>query len=103
MTEIQWLVDIMLHHKLPEAVKEKFISRIGEVEANYSKPVVRPIPPPMHAQTPSTQKILDEMAQDTIQVAQTPAVAAALQSRQEAIKQAASGKPEPGRTSPRKF
>lgn len=34
MTEIQWLVDVMLNHKLSESVKQKFIARIGEVEAN---------------------------------------------------------------------
>ena len=74
MTEIQWLVDLMLNHKLPEPVKQKFIARIGEVEASLARtqptqamlnqalqPIIRPSP---MAQSPSTQKILDGMAQE---------------------------------------
>lgn len=50
MTEIQWLVQLMLDHKLPGPVKEKFIARIGEVEAALStKPrpmITQPNSPP---------------------------------------------------------
>lgn len=68
MTEIQWLVDIILHHKLPVPLMEKFVARIGEVEANLSisKPQPRPLQPPaQQAQVPSMQKILDEMSSET--------------------------------------
>lgn len=32
MTEIQFLISLLLEHKLPEAVKTKLIARIGDVE-----------------------------------------------------------------------
>lgn len=97
---------MLTKHKLSSALKDLFIERIGEVEANLvpkahgSRPVVNAGP----VQAASTQKLLDEMAAQTgVPIAQTPQAAAALESRQLAIKVATSGKPEPGRTSPRKF
>jgi hypothetical protein len=68
MTEIQWLCDVLLNFKLPSPVKDRFIARIGEVEAGLSRPTImapqitmqnRPIIPQMQAA--STQKILDEI------------------------------------------
>lgn len=115
MTELQWLIKILTQHKLPNILKDLFIERIGEVEINLvpkahgSRPIVNFGPVTTSSQAPSTQKILDEMAQETevqsqsLPTAHTPAAAAALRSRQEAIKAAASDKPEAGRTSPRKF
>jgi len=109
MTELQFLIKILTQQKLSSSLKDIFIERIGEVEASLSRPAqVLPRPPVNQTgQAPSTQRILEQMAQDPAAamaaVAQTPMAAAALESRQLAIKQAASGKPEPGRTSPRKF
>jgi hypothetical protein len=120
MTEIQWLVDVMLHHKLPGPVKDKFIARIGEVETllNQQPKVLVQRSSGVNIpgyQAPSTQKILDEMNQSLENInkhdnssgiptiAQTQATANALHQRAEAIKIATSGKPEAGRTSPRKF
>lgn len=115
MTEIQWLVDIMLNNKLSEPVKQKFIARIGEVEAKLTpaKPSVYqgPIHPTAQSQSPSTQAALarqqaegiDPFAGSTSPVAQTMVAAQALNARQQAIAIAASGAPEKGRTSPRKF
>lgn len=72
MTEIQWLVEIMLNHKLPAPVKDRFIARIGEVESNLSKqsiPVRAPIiHPGMPIQAASTQRILDEMKEINVQI-----------------------------------
>lgn len=108
MTELQWLIKLLTQHKLSPALKDLFIERIGEVEASLSRPA--PVRAPIitsSQQAPSTQRLLDQMAQDTGVsvpfVAQTVQAAEALKSRELAIKQAASGKPEPGRTSPRKF
>jgi hypothetical protein len=98
MSELQWLIHMLTKQKLPNALKDLFIERIGEVEALLTKPSIR-IPPSAlvnPSQAPSTQRILDG-------IAQTPAAAAALESRDAAIRAAASAKPEPGRTSPRKF
>lgn len=112
MTEIQWLVDIMLNNKLSEPVKQKFIARIGEVEAKLSPIPTRIVTPqPMMNQSPSTQAALarqitegvDPFAGSTSPVAQTMVAAQALNARQQAIAIAASGAPEKGRTSPRKF
>lgn len=119
MTEIQWLVDIMLNNKLSEPVKQKFIARIGEVEAKLtpSRPapfghpgLVNPVIGPS-AQSPSTQAALARQQAEGIEpfvgsnspVAQTLGAAQALNARQQAIAIAASGAPEKGRTSPRKF
>lgn len=106
MTELQWLIKMLTQHKLPASLKDLFIERIGEVEALLSKPTTRyPSAVNQPVQAPSTQKLLEEMTMQTGQpiVAQTASAAAALEARAQAIKQAASGKPEPGRTSPRKF
>lgn len=106
MTEIQFLVDILMNFKLPEPVKQKFIARIGEVEALLYKGTKTYLPiasqNPSLVQAPSTQKLLDEILQDgRATVIQSPVAAEALAHRQQVIAQA--GKPEPGRTSPRKF
>jgi hypothetical protein len=111
MTEIQFLLDIVLHCKNLKQVKDKCLTRIGEVEANLQsgRGPAWPMPiPPIGQQAVSTQRIIDGMvypSDGTIPqvIAQTPQTAAALESRQQAIKIATSGKPEPGRTSPRKF
>jgi hypothetical protein len=109
MTELQFLIKILTQQKLSSALKDIFIERIGEVEASLSRPAPQIPRPTITGQAPSTQRLLDEMATQTGHavitgpIAQTTAAAAALESRSLAIKQAASGKPEPGRTSPRKF
>jgi hypothetical protein len=107
MTELQFLIKILTQHKLSSSLKDLFIERIGEVEASLSRPALPRVLPIQTGQAPSTQRLLDQMALDTGApvpvIAQTVQAAAALESRSLAIKQAASGKPEPGRTSPRKF
>lgn len=119
MTEIKWLIEMLMNNKLSPQVKDKFIARIGEVEEYLSQ--VRPqqqafqrsLPPTPNQQSPSTQKILDEMAQEQGSailplvppqiMAQTPAAAQALIQRQAVIAQATLGSTEVGRKSPRKF
>lgn len=67
MTEIAFLLDLVLNHKLGPAAKKRCIERIGEVEALLStKPVFlerstqpQSIRPGMVAQAPSTQALLD--------------------------------------------
>jgi hypothetical protein len=115
VTELQFLIDLLLNHKVPSATKKLIADRIGEVETKLMQPSVY-IPPgrpinnfhPPTAQSPSTQRILDEMALEMppvqpATVAQTPAAAQALAQRAETIRIATSGKEERGRTSPRKF
>lgn len=133
MTELTFLLDLLLNHKLPMATKVAVTERIKEVEARlaqgYSiprnadpRPNIAAVPAHLANQAPSTiaamMKHPDLVAQMSptigiapqepsvapVQViAQTPAAQAALNARQEAINGALSGKPEKGRTSPRKF
>lgn len=107
MTEIQWLCDILLNFKMSKEVKDRFIARIGEVEAKLAPKSPQPFGLP--TQSPSTQAaIARQIAEDPNLspppgIAVTPQASQALQQRQQAISIAASGIIEKGRTSPRKF
>ncbi len=136
MSELSFLLELLLEHKLPKVTKDAIKERIKTLQipstttihtSGYIAPVQRP---PKTAQSPSTQKILEEMAAEggapvggfpqgggfppvpmiepsesvaPAQIAQTPAAMAALAQRNEAIRIATSGKEEKGRSSPRKF
>lgn len=105
MTELSFLLDLLLNDKLSIIVKRKLTDRIKEIELRMIPSSVSVVP--KMAQAPSTQKILDEMAMHPLPTdppqPQNAATAQALNSRQEAIRIAASGKPEVNRSSPRKF
>lgn len=122
ISELSFLIELLLNHKLPTATKQLVKGRIEDVEKSYStvRPVTniapRPLPAGAAIQAASTQAILDrnpDLANATYnvapipvpveQIAQTQATANALASRAAAINQAMSGNPEKGRTSPRKF
>jgi len=62
MTEIQFLLEIVLHCKSLKQVKEKCLTRIGEVEAMLVKPPAQMPRPmlPQSAQAPSTQRLMEE-------------------------------------------
>lgn len=66
MTELQWLIKMLTTHKLPNALKDLFIERIGEVEATLSSKQIRmqtnPMNPMAPQQAPSTQRLLDQQA-----------------------------------------
>lgn len=71
MTEIAWLVQFMLDHKLPIKAKDAIIARIGEVESRMSKPQIMQYPGNLlssTAQAPSTQRLLEQQ----VVVAPTP-------------------------------
>lgn len=125
MNEVSFLLDLFLNHKMSKSAREAVTARIKEIAERASQqqdyaPRVVLQRPPKTAQSPSTQKILDEMAAEGAplearvaqaqadpvpleQIAQTPAAAAAMAARAEAIRIAASGKEEKGRTAPRKY
>lgn len=111
-SELSFLIELLLKHKLPPATKDLIAGRIKDVEAAYQQPVTyTPKGPSNHVvsgvqQAPSTLAIMarnPDLVQPVAIVAQTPAAAAALADRQNAIAAAMSGKPEKGQTSPRKF
>jgi hypothetical protein len=109
MTELSFLLSLLLDQKLNREVKGLIKERIKEIETapRVGVSTTRAISPT--GQSASTQKILDEMAEEgkslpiPVHIAQTPQAAMALASRQQAISQAISGQPEKGRTQPRKF
>lgn len=131
VTELSFLLDLILNHKLPKATKDAVAARIKDVEAGYSvrapiPQMARPmaVPPGMEGQAPSTIAAMmrhgtgapnpidvhaASVAEQTVAIiAQTPAAAAAMNARAQAIQAATgggpfTGKPEKGRTSPRKF
>lgn len=137
MTELSFLLDLLLNHKLPKATREAVTARIKDVEVRLSSapapapfrttPVTAPafqLPPNMSQQSASTMAALARQAAEQNAspimptpepqpappeptppaiIAQTGATMAAMAARNEAIMIAASGKPERGRTSPRKF
>ncbi len=120
MSELSFLIDLLLNQRLSKPVKELIANRIREIEIKGHQPTVKttPLPYPLLAgmppnianQSPSTiANFLKEQAQNEPPQTETPIVAAtaqaamAMEARNTAIKAAMSGKPEPGRTSPRKF
>ena len=63
MTELQFLIDLLLNHGLKASTKKHIADRIAQVESNMYKPsVVIPQAIPINRSTlqaPSTQAILD--------------------------------------------
>jgi len=107
MGELSFLIDLILNEKLTKRLKDRISERIKEIELSRPAAVNHNHSQIISSQVPSTQRILNEMAMNPVQPepAQATSVIAqqALLNRQTAISIAASGKPEPGRTSPRKF
>lgn len=129
MSELSFLLDILLNHQLQKPTKDAIRDRIREVEAGLvagviAAPAPRPQPAAANprAQSPSTMALLakhpdlvggggeipapacvpDPVVPVAV-IAQTPAAAQAMALRNQSIQQAMSGRPEQGRTSPRKF
>jgi len=110
MTELSFLLSLLLDQQLNKTVKGLIKERIKEIEGtSANRPIILKSSHLVTNQSPSTQKILDEMAAEgkalpiPEHIAQTPQAAQALASRAQAIAQATSGVSEPGRRSPRKF
>lgn len=120
MTELSFLIDLLLNHKLPKATQTAIKERIQEVESQYAKPSM-PFPARLsviQGQAPSMAAAIASMEAEKMgevplpvvpivainhQGATTPTAARALMDRNKKIVQAISGKEEPGQTSPRKF
>lgn len=115
-SELSFLLELVLDDEVPKPIKLKMVARIREVEKNYAQTVLpqpavprgtKPgiITPIIAAQSPSMQQL---MAQNPDLIPKPPQpvtaeAAQALANRQAKILGAANEKPEPGRTSPRKF
>lgn len=117
MSELSFLLHLLLDHKLPIKTKALIKTRIGEIESRHdvrAQPTTRNLPPHLANQAPSMQAKIQAMEEEKLNhpppqallaptQATTPAAALALQDRQKLINQAINGKEEQGRTSPRKF
>ena len=117
MSELSFLIDLLLNEKLTKSVKDKIAERIKFVEENVNVTPIRAaqaLPPPKvingAVQSPSTVAAMErQLANPTAPpdqppvVVASPAAANAIASRNQALNASFSGKPEPGRTSPRKF
>lgn len=131
MTELTFLLELLLKHKLPLSTKAFVADRIKEVEGNLNarapihiaapQPFVGQVKPAAVAmQAPSMQRLMEKYPDlvpgeapkpEPIEpnptpvavVAQTPQTAAAMQSRAEAIAASMSGKVDKVTGRPRKF
>ena len=113
MSELSFLLDLLINHKIGKGTKDVLLARIKEIEARA--PIVPTYAPvaqlnPSIAAAPQAPSTLAAMARNGFVeekapavIAHTPAAQAAMASRQAAINSALLGKPEPGATSPRKF
>lgn len=107
MTELSFLLDLLLHEEMPKILKEIIVIRIKKVEGQINDRQSiggRDVTPP-HSIVPTQIHGAAVVPQPTgfagIAIPQTQAAAEALRSREEAIRQA--GQPLPGQKSPRKF
>lgn len=120
MTELSFLLELLMEHRLEKRTKIMLKNRIAEIQVQVTQnpyPHIqnRAIPINGSNQAPSmAQKIADFEAERGIvpphaivpqgtQQGMSPGGAQALLDRQKLINQAVSGKEEQGRTSPRKF
>ncbi len=121
MTEISFLIELLLNHKLSKATKDLIAARIKELSDKSSPAAIRTISPVQqltggvpqapstlaamarHGELPPVNIPVQEAPDPVAVVAHTPAAQAAMQSRQEAINRAIAGKIDKGQTSPRKF
>jgi hypothetical protein len=107
MTELSFLIELLMNHKLPKVTKDLIAQRIREVEERFTvQNIIQPnrapqiISPIVHGaqQSPSTlalmakhgdvppMPIVQAAAPEPVAViAQTPQAAAAMQHRQEAL------------------
>ena len=130
MTELSFLIELLLNHDLPKATKDLLASRIKEVEEKLSNtmqparpPIAAPISQNQFSQAPSTLAAMARHAQAGLippievmpapemppipepvaVIAQTPQAAAAINSRNSAIAASISGKVDKTTGRPKKW
>lgn len=121
MTELSFLIDLLLNHKLQKATKDLIVARIKDIESTHLPtclPTAGVLPFYAQKQAPSTLAALARqgMLERTVEVpampetntcveviAQTAATAQAMASRQQAIAESLAGKIDKTTGRPRKF
>lgn len=100
MTELSFLIDLLMNHKLPKVTKELIAARIKEVEETYQAPVAQQV----RSSAPLRQRAVPAPAAEPVAVvAQTPATAAAMAERQQLINDNINRKFDKEAGAPRKF
>lgn len=120
MTELSFMIELLLNHKLPKVTKELIVARIKEIEEKIEyKPAGATVMPvthqsgpvqaastlalmAKHGEIPMQGQVVDVPA-PPVQAAQNPVTAAAMQARQESIAAALSGKVDKVSGRPRKW
>lgn len=106
MTELTFLVELLLNHRLQKPTKDAVATRIKEVEAAIAQlppqSPLRPMPAPAVVSSRDVAARHPEVV-PVVAVAQTPAASAALASRQQAINESLAGKINKDTGRPRKF
>lgn len=95
MTELSFLIGLLINHKLPRLIQQIIKARLDEIQIEPS------IETPQKTQSFSVKPILSPIAavQNAVpvnEIAQTPAAQAALAHRQALINAALNNKPMPG-------
>lgn len=108
MTELSFLISLILDDELPAKHKKMIAERIQEAEKNLTAVTTNNVPRGTSIRAQIEGPPPDPAVANghvPAHMAQSPVTAMALQSRQQAIAQSASGnmKPPPGQSGPRKF
>lgn len=126
MTELSFLIDLLMNHKLAKATKELVAQRIKEVEAAINAKPIAATPPPRSTtpqlppgQAPSTLALMAKHGElpagvqipvmqepepvPVEQIAQTPATQAAMARRQQALLETQKRPADPATGRPRKW
>jgi hypothetical protein len=93
MTELSFLLELILNHKLPKTTKKAIRDRIGEIQMRAIAEESAPAPPRTYSIQPVLTKPQPMMPE---KIAQTPEAQQALNNRQAMINAAMSRKPLPG-------
>lgn len=125
MTELGFLIDLMLNHKLPLATRKSIAERIKDVESTLSgghrgnmapaQGILQPRIRSATDQAPSTaaaiakhngvvvERVEQHAPEPVAVIAQTPMAMAAMESRQRAISESIAGKTDKTTGRPRKW
>ncbi len=112
MTELSFLIKLLLNEKLQKATRDLIAARIEEVQLEFVKQTIpyslpQPVPASTSSQCASTQALLakhpDLAAAAPAVIAHTQAAAAAMSSRNQAIAESMAGKVDKNTGRPRKF
>jgi len=95
MTELSFLIDLLLNHKLPKTTQQAIKARLDSLQ---SQPIIPSPPKPAATFSVRSAPSPEPPPVPFEQIAQNPTTQAALAQRQAMIDAAASRKPMPGMT-----